>query len=59
LFIPKKFRKRAGNFTGDLDSSLEIHRQVQDIVRYDDRALFARALLMEQTDHIATPAHMK
>jgi hypothetical protein len=60
LYQKNSEKKRAGNFTSDLDSSPEIHRQVQDVVRYDDRAaLFSRALLVEQTNHIATPAHME
>ena len=62
FFFPKKLQqKKKKKKMQNLDLSPEVHRQVQDVVGCDDGTggpVGARALLVEQTDHIAAPAHM-
>jgi hypothetical protein len=55
-------KKMQAIFTSDLDSSPEIHGQVEDVVRGDNFAggpVHDVAVLVEQGDHVGAPAHIK
>jgi hypothetical protein len=60
---PNKLQQEiAGSSTSDLDSSPEIHGQVEDVVRGDNFAggpVHDVAVLVEQGDHVAAPARIK